>query len=97
MISNSAAHSASRRRLLVWGAFGAAAVCVAPVLSGCSGGTKHGPDDSVYAGSYRAAYTIPTANENGTFSYSVAQKGDMIGSFVDSVPRMYHASVFRAR
>lgn len=75
--------AASRRRFLVWGAFGAAACCV-PGLAGCSGGTKHGPDDSVYAGSYRAAYSIPSVNENGTFSYSVAQKGDIIGSFVDS-------------
>lgn len=76
--------AASRRRFLFWGAFGAAAACIAPVLTGCSGGTKHGEPDSTYIGSYRAAYTIPSANENGTFAYSVARSGDIIGSFVDS-------------
>jgi hypothetical protein len=75
--------TASRRRFLVWGTMGAAAFFV-PTLAGCSGGSKKEAPDSDYIGSYRAAYIIPTVSENGTFSYSVAQKGDMIGSFVDS-------------
>ncbi len=81
--THKAVFAATRRRFLVLGT-ASAALCLFPVLAGCSGGSKKDAPDSDYVGSYRAAYTIPGVAENGTFSFSVAQKGDMIGSFVDS-------------
>ena len=50
-------------------------------LAGCGSGA---PPNSHFQGSYRSQYVVPTTNENGIFSFSVAQKGDMVGSFVDS-------------
>jgi hypothetical protein len=49
--------------------------------AGCGTGA---PPDNHYRGSFRSQYSIPATNEVGTFTFSVAQKGDMVGSFVDA-------------
>lgn len=56
-------------------------------LAGCSAGA---PPDSQFQGTYTAAYTIPGVAESGSFSFSVEQKGKMIGSFTDgSTSKVY--------
>ena len=61
--------------LMTVGAFSLAA------LTGCSAGA---PPDSEFQGTYLSTYTLPGIGENGTFSFSVEQKGKMIGSFTDA-------------
>jgi hypothetical protein len=67
-----------------------AAIISVPTLmmSGCGGGKK---PDSQYRGAYRSAYTIPSLNETGTFSFSIAQKGEMTGSLLDQVTNKAYA------
>ena len=50
-------------------------------LTGCAGGA---PPDSEFQGTYLSTYTLPGSGENGTFSFSVEQKGKMVGSFTDA-------------
>jgi hypothetical protein len=61
--------------LMTMGAFSLAA------LTGCAAGA---PPDSEFQGTYLSTYTLPGIGENGTFSFSVEQKGKMIGSFTDA-------------
>jgi|GEM_PF-6582816 hypothetical protein len=68
-------HKMNRR-----GVFLVATLCLGIALSGCGKGA--GPD-SPYRGAYRANYTLPAVGETGTFTYTVEQKGSMIGSFQD--------------
>jgi hypothetical protein len=53
----------------------------AAALIGCAAGA---PPNSKYQGTYRSVYAIPGAGENGTFNYSVEQKGKITGALVDS-------------
>ncbi len=53
----------------------------AAALIGCAAGA---PPNSTYQGTYRSVYAIPGAGENGTFNYSVEQKGKVTGALVDS-------------
>lgn len=61
--------------LMSLGAFSLAA------LTGCAGGA---PPDSEFVGTYLSTYTLPSVGENGTFSFTVEQKGRMVGSFTDA-------------
>ncbi|MBB6051566.1 hypothetical protein [Armatimonas rosea] len=57
-------------------------------LSGCAGGA---PPDSVFVGTYSSTYTLPGIGENGTFSFTVEQKGRMVGSFTDASSNLVYA------
>jgi hypothetical protein len=58
------------------------ALVLAGVTFGCSG-NYGGTPDSTFSGSYRSVYNIPSLSEVGNFSYSVDQKGKIIGSLTD--------------
>ncbi|MCX6367211.1 MAG: hypothetical protein NTX57_10945 [Armatimonadetes bacterium] len=57
-------------------------------LTGCAGGA---PPDSEFQGTYLSTYTLPGIGENGTFSFSIEQKGKMVGSFTDANTNTVHA------
>ena len=67
---------------MTMGAFSLAA------LSGCAGGA---PPDSEFQGTYLSTYTLPAVGENGTFSFSIEQKGKMVGSFTDANTNQVYA------
>lgn len=50
-------------------------------LAGCAGGA---PPDSTFQGTYQSTYALPAIGENGLFSFTVEQKGRMVGSFTDA-------------
>nr|WP_309686804.1 hypothetical protein [Armatimonas sp.] len=57
-------------------------------LAGCAGGA---PPDSEFVGNYLSTYTLPAIGENGTFSFTVEQKGRMVGSFTDATTNLVYA------
>ncbi len=57
-------------------------------LTGCAGGA---PPDSEFQGTYLSTYTLPAIGENGTFSFSIEQKGKMVGSFTDANTNQVYA------
>jgi hypothetical protein len=57
-------------------------------LAGCAGGA---PPDSEFVGTYLSTYTLPAIGENGTFSFTVEQKGRMVGSFTDANTNLVYA------